>query len=279
MVTHADLPTADGNLRPPDDPGGPPWRRGGASRLPGEWRWLVPITIAASTAAWLAGVLSGHLGGRVQVLLIITGAALTAVAVGLPLQQQRRSRETGIDAIVAAHEAQALMRLVLEDALDPFVHLITMLAEAHGQDKARLRGEAIQLAVATATQLARADRVRACYFVLDAGPPRQLVLERFAGRAGAPTNVFIDGTRAGTAALRLIESRRFMFIPDTEHERPSFWWDDTPHYRTFVAGPVATPQSVLGMLTLDALTPGELAEVDVPLIRLIADLLAVALRI
>jgi hypothetical protein len=36
---------------------------------------------------------------------------------------------------------------------------------------------------------------------------------------------------------------------------------------------------VIGLLTLDALAPGELAQVDVTLVRLLADLLATALSI
>jgi hypothetical protein len=42
---------------------------------------------------------------------------------------------------------------------------------------------------------------------------------------------------------------------------------------------VATPDKVLGLLTLDALQRGELAQVDLILVRLLADLLAIAISL
>jgi GAF domain-containing protein len=42
---------------------------------------------------------------------------------------------------------------------------------------------------------------------------------------------------------------------------------------------VTTPDKVVGLLTLDALGPGELAQVDLTLVRLLADLLATAISI
>jgi GAF domain-containing protein len=143
----------------------------------------------------------------------------------------------------------------------------------------RLRGEAIQLAVTTVAALAGAQRIRVCFFLLDEGPPRRLHAERFAGRAGAPTVTFVEGTAAGAAALRLLSRGGWTYLADTAQEPPRFWWDTERSYRTVLAGPVATADQVIGLLTLDALAPGELAQVDVTLVRLLADLLATALSI
>jgi GAF domain-containing protein len=152
-------------------------------------------------------------------------------------------------------------------------------AEAKGAEKARLRGAAIQLAVATIAGLAGAERVRACYFTLDGGPPRRLHLERFAGRAGAPNVDFIEGAGAGGDALRMARRGSWTYVPDMAEEPRRFWWDTERMYRAFLAGPVATPEKVIGLLTLDALHPGELAEVDVIVTRLLGDLLAIALSL
>jgi GAF domain-containing protein len=171
------------------------------------------------------------------------------------------------------------MRTALEDALDPFVHLVARLIEAKGSDKARLRGAAIQLAVATVAALAGAQRVRACFFTLDEGPPRRLRPERFAGRAGAPNVDFVEGTSAGDAALRMVRRGSWTYAEDLAEEPRRFWWDTGRTYRTFLAGPVETPDKAFGLLTLDALQPGELAPVDLILVRLLADLLAIALSL
>jgi hypothetical protein len=243
----------------------------------GQWRWLVPVTVAAATFAWVLGVVSGRTHGEQRIAVILAGAVLTAVAAGTPLWQQRRASEARADARAAALAARAAMRLALEDALDPFVHLVGRLAEAKGADKVRLRGEAIQLAVTTIAALAGAERIRVCFFILDPGPPRLLRPERFAGRAGAPTVALAEGTAAGDAALRMISRGSWMLVEDTALERPRFRWDSEPTYRTLLAGPVATPDTLVGLLTLDALGPGELSQVDLILVRLLADLLAAAL--
>jgi GAF domain-containing protein len=140
-----------------------------------------------------------------------------------------------------------------------------------------LRGAAIQLAVTTIAALAGAERIRVCFFVLDPGPPRRLRPERFAGRAGAPTVVFVEGTAVGDPVLRMLSRGSWTFVGDSGRDPPRYWWDVEQAYRTFLAGPVATPDTAVGLLTVDALRPGELSHVDFTLVRLLADLLAAAL--
>ncbi len=48
-------------------------------------------------------------------------------------------------------------------------------------------------------------------------------------------------------------------------------------YKSFAAVPVAAGQNAFGMLMVDALEPGGIRRTDVPLIRLLAGLLADAL--
>lgn len=245
----------------------------------GQWRWLVPVTVAAATLAWVLGSVSGRAHGELRIGLIAAGAVLTAVAVGLPLRQRHHAANARGDAMHRIQAARAAMRIALQDALDPFVHLMTRLPEAKPADRDRLRGEAIQLAVTTTAALAGAERVRVCFFILDTGPPETLRLERFAGRAGAPTVVFTEGTTAGDAALRVVHRGSWIYVEDTARQRPRFTWDLEPVFRTLLAGPVATPDSAYGLLTLDALRPGELAQVDLALVQLLAGLLAAALAL
>jgi hypothetical protein len=247
--------------------------------LVGQWRYLVPATVAAATTAWVLGAVSGRAHDGTRVWLIVAGAALTAVAVGLPLRQHRQALDARADAVSAAQAARVVMRVALQDALDPFVHLVTRLAEARAADKPRLRGEAIQLAVATLAALAGTERVRVCFFTRQPGPPITLRPERFAGRAGAPTVTFVEGTVAGDAALRILTRGTWTYVEDTALARPRFWWDVAPPYRSFLAGPVATAETTHGLLTLDALHPGELGEVDLALVQLLSGLLAAALSV
>jgi len=241
------------------------------------WRRLFVVAVAAATAAWVAGALAGQTHGVARVAWVVGGAVLTAVAVGVPLWSQRRAAIAGDDAVQAAWSARAAMKVALEDALDPLAHLVAALTDAPSADKPRMRGEAISLAVATAVQLADTDRVRASFFSFSPGPPPCLRPERFSGRAGAPATVLTEGTRAGNAALRALNTNTPVYVSDTT-ERPG-WWGAADEYGTFLAVPVSTATMPLGLLTLDALRPGALARVDLALIRLLASLLAAALRL
>jgi len=239
-------------------------------------RWIMVVAIGGASAAWVAGAIAGQSHGTGRLIWIAVGAALTALAVGVPLWAQRRTALDRADALRAAYAARAAMKVALEDALDPLAHLVAALADTPAADKPRMRGEAISLAVSTAAQLADVDRVRACYFSYDTGPPEQLRPERFAGRAGAPATALIEGTRAGNAALRALSTNSAVYVADTAVR--SGWWGGPDEFRTFIAVPVRTGTVELGMLTLDGLQPAGLAGVDLSLMRLLASLLAAALR-
>lgn len=255
-------------------------------RVPLQWRWVLPATVTASVSAWLVSVSSGETRGAVRVLMIAAGAAFTATGVGIPLWQQGRAARAEADAVASAQTARAEMRIAMEDTLEPFTALLLQLATSKGDERTRLRGEAIQLALTSIAHLSAATgpegtgsrRVRACLFLLDPGPPRRLVPSSFAGRSGAPTVSFDASTRAGQAALRIADGG-WVLVDDTEGQGIVPWWDDDRDYRTYAAGPVPGPEEApLGLVTVDALAPGELTGVDLPLLRLIAHLLSLALQ-
>jgi ABC-type amino acid transport substrate-binding protein len=254
--------------------------------LPLQWRWLLPITVSASVTAWLVSVSSGEVHGAGRVPLLAAGALFTATAAGVPLWQQRRAAQARADAIASAQTARAQMRIAMEDALEPFTGLLLQLAITRGTERTRLRGEAIQLALTSIAQLSvfagpeepsRPRRVRVCLFLLNPGPPRQLIPSSFAGRSGAPTVSFDATTRAGQAMLRILDDG-WVLVDDTDM-RVVPWWDEEHTYKTYAAGPVPGPEATpVGLLTVDSLVPGDLTGLDLPLLRLIAHLLSLALQ-
>jgi hypothetical protein len=256
-------------------------------RPPWEWHWLLPVAVAASTAAWLAGVTSGRTAGDLRIALMACGALFTATASGVPLWQQARTSRARADAIAAAQAARAAMRVALQDALDPFAALLLQLAAATPGQKPLLRGTAIGLAVTTIAQVCEPGedpgpgtprQLRVCYFTLQPGPPRTLVPQAHAGRAGAPTASFDASTRAGQFLLRIADDG-WTAIDDTGQLRVPVWWDDDHQYRAFAAGPVPGPGGEpAGLIIIDALAPGELATLDLPLVRLLTHLLSLALQ-
>ncbi len=258
-----------------------------AHGIPLQWRWLFPLTVAASVSAWLVSVSSGQVHGAGRLLLIAAGAIFTATAAGVPLWQQARTARSRADAIASAQTARAQMRIAMEDALEPFTALLLQLAITRGTERTRLRGEAVQLALMSIAQLSvfagpeelsGPRRVRVCLFLLDPGPPRQLVPSSFAGRSGAPTVSFDATTRAGQTMLRILDSG-WVLVEDIDTRGVVPWWDEERTYKTYAAGPVPGPQETpMGLLTVDALAAGELAGLDLPLLRLIAHLLSLALQ-
>lgn len=258
-----------------------------ARGIPTQWRWLVPVVVVASVVAWVAGVQSGVADGGGRTALMIVGALFTGVAAGVPLWVQGRTARSRADAVASAEAARASMRIAMEDALDPFVALLLQSAGARGTERTRLRGEAIQLALTTLAQQSRytepdeteGRRIRACLFTLEAGPPRRLVPQSYAGRLGRPTVVFDETTRAGQMMLRTVDDD-WVIVESTLEQRTTPWWDEQHEYRSYVAGPVPGPDGrPVGLLTLDALEPGDLEGVDLPLVRLIAHLLSLAFQI
>jgi len=253
--------------------------------VPHQWRWLLPLSVVASVTAWLAGVSSGRVSGDVRIALMATGAIFTAVAAGVPMWQQARTARARADAVTSARVSRAQMRIAIEDALDPFTALLLQMTTARGVERTRLKGEAIQVALTTVAQLSvfagpdelgGSHRVRACLFSVDPGPPRQLVPQSYAGRAGAPTTVFDERTRAGQALFRILDDG-WQVVADTDAERNTPWWNEEHAYRSYAAGPVpGVDGGPVALLTLDALAPGELTGLDLPLMRLIAHLLSLA---
>lgn len=255
--------------------------------LPWAWRWLLPVAVTASTAAWLSGVMSGRTTGSLRIVLMTCGAVFTATAAGVPLWQQARASRAQADAVIAAQAARAAMRVAMQDALDPFAELLCQLAAARPRQKPLLRGEAIQLALTTIAHLSEpggiagadtARRLRVSYFALEHQPRHRLVPQAYAGRSGAPTVRFDRTTRPGRFLFRILYDG-WTTVDDVAQLHVPVWWDEEGSYRTFAAGPVAGPSGPAGLLVVDALVPGELAALDLPLVRLIAHLLSLALQV
>lgn len=249
---------------------------------------MLPVAVVAAVAAWVAGVASGRLHGGERAALMVAGAVFTAVATGVPMWLESRTARSRDDAVTSAQAARAQMRIAIEDALDPMTAILLQLITARGVERTRLRGEAVQVALTTVAQLSSfagperlsgPRRVRVTLFAVEEGPPRRLVPQSYAGRAGAPSVAFDEGTRAGQALFRILDGD-WQIVPDTAAERSTPWWDDQHTYRSYAAGPVpGSNGSPVALLALDALVPGELAGLDVPLVRLIAHLLSLAYQL
>ena len=110
------------------------------------------------------------------------------------------------------------------------------------------------------------------------GTPTMLVPAQYAGRVDDPLEPITDGTTEGDLVFGMIRHNQHLFCPDMATSAPPGWRITAPQtYKSFAAVPVAAGQNAFGMLMVDSLDYGGIRRADVPLIRLLGGLLAVAL--
>jgi GAF domain-containing protein len=240
-----------------------------------------PVAVTSATVAWVLGAVANDLSGWPFALTAAAGAALTALAVGIPLRAEHNARVRAGTAEQIAEDASARMQLVLNDTLEPLTYLIGRITDrppwSFGREAVELQGQAKAVVLSAAAEVLGADRLRSCFFVKIEEEPVRLVPTEFQGRAEQPRTMFVAGTELGDFALGMLARREDLFCADT-HASPLPGWTPGGHsYRTFIAVPVATEEREFGILTVDGLQVGDLTEADVAAVRVLARLLAVAL--
>lgn len=234
------------------------------------------LTAAALVLAALSGILAGTTNGDARVGWIVVNLLAVAGAVVVQaIDQRRRERERQAAEIVAVD-----MRVAMNDALDPIVRQLGRIAVAGSRrERDELREQTIPMVLYSASLLIGPERVRACWFRLhDGRGPRRLVPELSEGRADALRTEFLEGTPSGDSVLDLLTRNTHRFCHDVRAAPPPGWEPGHPHeYRTFISVPVVAGNTAFGLVTVDSLLPGDLTDGDVPLLRLLAGLLADAL--
>jgi hypothetical protein len=207
------------------------------------------------------------------------GAVLASVtAAGVPGYEQIRKERLRARAQRAALDAAVAMQVTMNDALDPIVRQLGRVVTAARHDRAPLAEAAIPMVLDSAAHLAGTGRVRACLFRFAAGTPTMLVPAQYSGRVDDPLEAITEGTTEGDLVFGMIRHNQHLFCPDLDTSAPPGWRITAPQtYKSFAAVPVAAGQNAFGMLMVDSLDYGGVRRTDVPLIRLLGGLLAVAL--
>lgn len=247
---------------------------------PRAWPW-VGVALVFVVLSPVASLLTRDATGRTSVAWIVVQALATAAAFLIPQVRQIRSEQRQAKAEEREFDTRVEVELAFNDALEPVVRLLGELAQETVRDqRERLRAQAVPLVLTTTAQLTGEDRVRACWFALEPGPPQRLVPQESLGRAGPVTTVFSRGTPAGDAALDLATTNGQLLVADLPADQPQLWrLDDVAAARSLVAVAVTVGNVAHGMITLDALEPGTFDDDDVALVRLMAGLLGAAMSI
>lgn len=244
------------------------------------WPW-VAVALVFVVLSPVASLLTRDASGRTVVGWAIVQALATAAAFLIPQVRQIRSEQRQSRAEEREFDTRVEVKLALNDALEPIVRLLGEVAqEPKRGPRDQLRAQAVPLVLTTAAQLTGQDRVRACWFALEPGPPQRLEPQESLGRAGAVTTVFTAGTPEGDAALELVREGRALRLDDLAETAEGLWrLDDESAYQSLVVVPVTVANVAFGVITLDGLEPGTFDDDDVALLRLMAGLLGTALSI
>ena len=178
----------------------------------------------------------------------------------------------------AAVDAAVAMRVTMNDALDPIVRQLGRVITAGKHERQALAEAVIPMVLDSAAHLAGSGRVRACLFRFAPGTPTMLVPAQYSGRVDDPLEPVTEGTTAGDLVFGMIRHNQHLFYPDLDASPPPAWGAIAPQtYKSVAAVPVAAGPNAFGMLIVDTLDKDGIRRTDVPLIRLLAGLLAVAL--
>ena len=251
-------------------------------RIPPGARVYLTTTISlagVALATWCGMQAGSAVSGRGWWTL---GAVLASVtAAGVPAYEQIRKERLRAQATQAAVDAAVAMRVTMNDALDPIVRQLGRVATTAGKHEREALAEAvIPMVLDSAVHLSGSGsgRVRACLFRFAAGRPRLLVPEQYAGRVDDPLEPIAEHTAHGDLVFGMIRHNQHLFCHDSSVSPPPGWQVGAPQtYRSFAAVPVAAGANAFGMLMVDVLEPDGIRRADVPLIRLLGGLLAVAL--
>jgi GAF domain-containing protein len=245
---------------------------------PGQRVYLTTgVSLAAVALATWSGMEAGA-ASSAMTWWTLAAVAASVTAAGVPAYEQIRKERLRAQAHRAAIDAAIAMRVTMNDALDPIVRQLGRIATASRHDREALQEAIIPMILDSAAHLIDAERVRANWFRFVGGKPPVLVPEQYAGRADEPTTTFREGTVEGDAAFAMIRHNQHLTCVDVDTEPPPGWRGSAHHgYRAFIAVPVVAGNTAFGMLTVDTVEPAGVTEAEVPLVRLLAGLLAGAL--
>jgi GAF domain-containing protein len=101
---------------------------------------------------------------------------------------------------------------------------------------------------------------------------------QYSGRVDDPLEPIAEDTAEGNLVFGMVRRNQHLFCPDLAASPPPGWRITAPQtYRSLAAVPVAAGPNAFGVLMVDALEKDGIRRTDVPLLRLLAGLLADAL--
>jgi hypothetical protein len=231
---------------------------------------LTGLAVAAAVSAWVSGVEAGGSSGRRRLVLLIVGGCLTGSGIVLASIQRWRSEQARRTAEQVALETEEELSVTLNGALAPITSYLGELAvETDPAERQALAGQLRQAVVDAAVRLT-VPGSRSTFYALEPSGD-SLLRVAYAGRSQPPRERFVAGTADGDFVLELVTRADLLFVEDVV--RSPLVTPSTEGYATVIAVAVTAGRRRIGLLTVDALYPGDLSTTDVELVRVLANLL------
>lgn len=247
--------------------------RGRASHWFRRWGATIFAGLAAA-AAYTAQILANDSPTWLKWTLAGVGGVATVIALIIPLRGRAKAED-------AARRAESRYRVALNDVLLPLTDILDRVATASNntKERAEAQGAAKVYIVNSVRELVAAPRARACYYEYkyDGSVETLTCNGVHSGRAQQPQAVFSGDNSHHRNIFQLLSNREAEFRADLTVNAPASL-PANRDYQTYISAPVATSKEIMGLITLDALAPGDLLPEDEQLVRFFAQLLAIALK-
>lgn len=243
-----------------------------------DWPWVL-LALGFVLVVPLSGYLAKDATGKKAAWLFVAQVSATGMAFLVPQVRQIRARRREATAAERELAARTETRAAMNDALDPVLRQLGRISSEKSKPaRKEIIAAAVPFVLHAASNLIGPDRSRACWFELTDDNPARLVPIQHAGRSGSPRTTFTEGTAAGDAAIGMVLNDENRLCEDIVADPPPGWDESKSRdYKTFISVSVAAGDTAYGMLTLDALEPGDLNNDDLHLLSLMAGALAAAL--
>ena len=205
--------------------------------------------------------------------LAFIASAMTTLSVDTARQksENRRIREA------------ASVQLALTDAFEPMMRIFGQMQLRPSDQRDGHFEKAIEKVLKTRL-LMFDDTIRTRMVIYEFEKPRQgrkrrLAVKDHDGRPHDVPNPFISGDDArGDAAIGWLDSAPHdpKFEPDISKSTDSDYEGSGHGYLTYISVAIVAEGNVYGMITIDAPTPGDLDETDIPIMKVLANYLAAA---
>ncbi|MFC9692079.1 hypothetical protein ACFTSF_26240 [Kribbella sp. NPDC056951] len=258
------------------------------------WRLsLWGVVIAAGLGAWAlqvdyGEVLPGQTGwwifsGDRKKIIRLMGMVCAAVIVAIPAflawEAGMRAKRAG-----AREKDEIAFRVqTVNGVIAPLAEHLGGLAQLDPGEtlpRQRLAGAAETATLAGLANLhGGADAgVRVCLYLVEGDiSDRRLVFRHRAGRGNSkPMRAVFEGDGGrGTETFNALDAREPRTWRYVEGETPAVGWNPRKKYRSFMAVPVASGDTLFGMISIDAVDPAAFhVAVDLPTIQTVAGLYA-----